>query len=247
MFAFDSNQLQSLVSKLFRFALRIMSPLTAAASLKLIRADDPFIAVILCSSIKLVAAQQLQSICHAHMPVDYSKWATIVVSDSDDIDDETSSDQDGEADKSHQPQTHAAALDGRPEPAFAAEEPGREKIADMCELVELLTTGAFDNEKVDQGKLATAWMHQPRIALPGGCAERKGLRKIPKAGRNAVKFCPGILAWPAFQLIPSIRTMESGLAGPWVESQQAEPESKECRSRWCGFHQNPAPKKRFSW
>ena len=23
--------------------------------------------------------------------------------------------------------------------------------------------------------------------------------------------------------------MESGLAGPWVESQQAEPESKECR------------------
>lgn len=158
MFAFDSNQLQSLVSKLFRFALRIMSPLTAAASLKLIRADDPFIAVILCSSIKLVAAQQLQSICHAHMPVDYSKWATIVVSDSDDIDEETSSGQDGEADKSHQPQTHAAALDGRPEPAFAAEEPGREKIADMCELVELLTTGAFDNEKVDQGKLATAWM-----------------------------------------------------------------------------------------
>lgn len=24
--------------------------------------------------------------------------------------------------------------------------------------------------------------------------------------------------------------MESGLAGPWVESRQAEPESKECRS-----------------
>ena len=97
------------------------------------------------------------------MPVDYSKWATIVVSDSDDIDEETSSGQDGDADKSHQPQTKAAALDGPPEPAFAAEEPGREKIADICELVELLT-GAFDNE-VDQGKLATALGN-------AGCANR---------------------------------------------------------------------------
>ena len=123
--------------------------------MKLIRANDPFIAVIL---FQLHQARRCTAAA-IHLPRPHAgrifERATIVVSDSDDIDEETSSGQDGDADKSHQPQTKAAALDGPPEPAFAAEEPGREKIADMCELVELLT-GAFDNEKVDQGKLATA-------------------------------------------------------------------------------------------
>ena len=101
------------------------------------------------------------------MPLDYSKWEALAVSESDkDEQETTSTDEDRCVGESRQLATKRAAKAKRPASAPAVEAHGEKKNAspDSAEALELVVT-SFDNEKVERGWLAT-------VLNSAGCSGR---------------------------------------------------------------------------
>lgn len=101
------------------------------------------------------------------MPLDYSKWEALAVSESDkDEQETTSTDEDRCVGESRQLATKRAAKAKRPASARAVEAHGEKKNAspDSAEALELVVT-SFDNEKVERGWLAT-------VLNSAGCSGR---------------------------------------------------------------------------